>query len=167
MIQTFSSTATGLRASESTAALNGAGAGLANAQARQISFELQDQEQQRQQINHERAVTAQLLDQMALEYDDPILTKVAFWVAAGGDPDFAFKYALAQIGLKTAIKDEGQQTLSIKSAAATAKADAARVEQPAAAVHAAPLPAASPAHQGTLAVPAAVPAGTTHSVPTA
>jgi hypothetical protein len=58
-------------------------------------------------------VTAKLLRGMSTEYHEPIFELLVEWVEAGGDPDFAFKYALTRVEQQRAEKELPQQTLSL------------------------------------------------------
>lgn len=41
---------------------------------------------------------------MSLTYRDPLLEILSEWVAGGGDPDFAFTYALIQVNPVSQVK---------------------------------------------------------------
>jgi hypothetical protein len=57
----------------------------------------------RRDLESERAATAGILREMALQRNAPTLSELAIWVEAGGDPDYAMHYAL-QGATKTALK---------------------------------------------------------------
>jgi hypothetical protein len=54
---------------------------------------------------------------MSDSYHEPVFLTLADWVEAGGDPDFAFKYALAHIDDEARTKMLPQQTLSLPAPA--------------------------------------------------
>ncbi|HZP45681.1 MAG TPA: hypothetical protein VFB15_08530 [Candidatus Binataceae bacterium] len=90
-------TATGFKSTESTVKLNDANKDLLEAQAAVTQAQLNDAQAEHQRIAHERVVTAKLLRNMSDAYHEPVFLTLAEWVEAGGDPDFAFKYALNHI----------------------------------------------------------------------
>jgi hypothetical protein len=47
------------------------------------------------QVERERPVVVRILNSAADSEHDPMLKNVALWVAAGGDPDYAFRYWLS------------------------------------------------------------------------
>jgi hypothetical protein len=95
------STATGFKTTQSTVDLNGADKGLVQAQTAMTESQVEQSRDDRQRLAQERIVTARLLRGMSTDYHERVFLTLAEWVEAGGDPDFAFKYALAHV-------DEGQ-----------------------------------------------------------
>jgi hypothetical protein len=96
-IEAVGATATGFKTTQSTAALNGADKGLVEAQTAMTQVQVEQSRGDRERLGQERVVTARLLRGMSGEYQEPVFLTLAEWVEAGGDPDFAFKYALAHI----------------------------------------------------------------------
>ncbi len=88
--------ATGLATMGSSGRVNDANAELARANARLAENQAFDLEQNRDRLTKERPVVAHILFQMAGRENDPVLTDLARWVEAGGDPDYAFKYMLTR-----------------------------------------------------------------------
>ncbi len=97
LLQSVGSTATTLWTSPSLKQLNGANTQLAQAEAHLALYKAAESAVNDRRSARERMVTARLLKQMARTYHDPLLETLAEWVDGGGDPDFAFKYALVQI----------------------------------------------------------------------
>lgn len=112
-IESLGSTATGFRSTKSAIELNGANRDLAEAQAADLRGQIFDGAAERQRLDHERKVTADLLREMSSSYHDPILEIMARWVEAGGDPDYAFKYALGHVDSDSRTKVLPQQMLSL------------------------------------------------------
>jgi len=96
-IEAVSSTATGFKATKSAAELNGANKGLVEAQTAMTEAQVTQTQTDRTRIAQERVITARLLRDMSNDYQERVFMVLAEWVDAGGDPDFAFKYALARI----------------------------------------------------------------------
>jgi len=96
-IEAVSSTATGFKATKSAAELNGANKGLVEAQTAMTEVQVTQTQTDRARVAQERVVTARLLRDMSNDYQERVFMVLAEWVDAGGDPDFAFKYALARI----------------------------------------------------------------------
>jgi hypothetical protein len=96
-IEAVGATATGFKTTMSTAELNGADKGLVEAQTTMTRVQVEQSRSDRERLGQERVVTARLLRGMSGEYQEPVFLTLAEWVEAGGDPDFAFKYALAHI----------------------------------------------------------------------
>ncbi|HKV53667.1 MAG TPA: hypothetical protein VJN94_03400 [Candidatus Binataceae bacterium] len=114
MIESVGSTATGFKQSKSTLELNGANKGLVEAQTAMMQTQVDQTRNDHERADHERVVTGKLLREMSGEYHEPIFETLASWVEAGGDPDFAFKYALTRVDEERASKEVPQQTLSLK-----------------------------------------------------
>ena len=93
---TAGSTATGYFSSQSQIDLNNASIDLIKAQARLMKAQTEDLRAKRRQIDSERAATVGILRDTAQARGDPTLANLAIWVAAGGDPAYAFKYMLKQ-----------------------------------------------------------------------
>lgn len=114
MLATVGSTASGLKQTESTVELNGANQRLIEAQAAMTQTEVEQKRNDRIQLNNERKVTARLLRNMSSEYHEPLFEMLAEWVEAGGDPDFAFRYALTRTDEEQTAQEQPRQTLSLK-----------------------------------------------------
>lgn len=97
LVQSVDTTATTLFTGESSVRLNGANLQLAQAQTRLTLSKAAASALEEERLARERVVTAHLLNEMSHTYHDPLLETLAQWVAGGGDPDFAFKYALMQV----------------------------------------------------------------------
>jgi hypothetical protein len=97
LVQSVGSTASSLFATEASTRLTGANLQLTQAQARLALTKAEGSALEETRLTTERIVTARLLTRMACTYHDPLLETLAQWVAGGGDPDFAFKYALARV----------------------------------------------------------------------
>lgn len=97
LVESVGSTAGTLWTSPSVQQLNGANTGLAQAEARAAIYKAAESQANDRRAARERVVTARLLRQMAQTYHDSLLKTLAEWVEGGGDPDFAFKYALVQV----------------------------------------------------------------------
>jgi hypothetical protein len=93
---TAGSTATGYFASQSQIDLNNANIAMIEAQTRLMKAQAEDLRAKRRQLISERAATVGILRDTALARNDPRLANLAIWVAAGGDPNYAFKYMLTQ-----------------------------------------------------------------------
>ncbi len=104
-------TASGFATMNSSSKVNDANAELARANARLVENQAFDLEKNRDRVTRERPVVARMLYQMAGRENDPVLTDLARWVEAGGDPDYAFKYMLARYEEK---KDAGKEQRSAK-----------------------------------------------------
>ncbi len=112
-IEAVGSTATGLRSAQSTSELNGANKELINAQTALTETQVSGTQVEHERLAQERSVTARLLREMSRDYNDRIFLTLAEWVEAGGDPDFAFKYALARIDGSGGVKVLPQQTMTV------------------------------------------------------
>jgi hypothetical protein len=97
LVQSMDSTASTFLTGESSARLNGANVELARAQTRLTLGRVTATSLDARRVSRERTVTARLLRQMSHTYHNPLLETLAEWVEGGGDPDFAFKYALVQV----------------------------------------------------------------------
>jgi hypothetical protein len=96
-IEAIGATATGFKTTQSTAELNGADKGLVEAETAMTQTQVAQSRSDRERLGHERIVTARLLRAMSGDYHEPVFLTLAEWVEAGGDPDFAFRYALSHI----------------------------------------------------------------------
>ena len=114
IIESVGSTATGFKATQSAVELNGANKVLLEAQTAQMRENVGQAIDDHNRTGHERVVTAKLLREMSGTYHDGVLEIMAEWVEAGGDPDFAFKYALTRVDDAERVKVIPQQTLSLK-----------------------------------------------------
>jgi hypothetical protein len=108
------STATGLKQTQSTVDLNGANQRLIEAQAAMTQTQVEQVRDDHARLINERKVTATLLRIMSTEYHEPLYEKLAEWVEAGGDPDFAFKYALSRTDEEQTAQEVPHQTLMLK-----------------------------------------------------
>ena len=105
IVQPVGGTAGNFWTDESTKRVDGANAELAAAQVRLTLTNLTETQLNAERTARERSVTARLLRRMAQTYRDPLLETTAEWVDGGGDPDFAFKYALIEVGkIKARVK---------------------------------------------------------------
>lgn len=126
-LEAVGSTATGFKTTLSTAELNGADKGLVEAQTAMTQTQLEQSHDDRQRLAQERVVTARLLRGMSTDYHEPVFLTLAAWVEAGGDPDFAFKYALAHISegqtkeLPQQAKDLPQQAMLVAAPTQTSQ----------------------------------------------
>jgi len=111
-IEAVSSTATGFKATKSAAELNGANKGLVEAQTAMTEVQVTQTQTDRARVAQERVVTARLLRDMSNDYQERVFMVLAEWVEAGGDPDFAFRYALARIDDDSRTKILPQQNYS-------------------------------------------------------
>lgn len=87
--------ATGILATRSSMELNAANIDYIRAQAALLRDQSEELKLNRMRLQTERAATVGILRFMAGQRRDPIIADLALWVEAGGDPDFAMKYALA------------------------------------------------------------------------
>lgn len=110
-LEEVGSAATGFKSTESAAQLNDANKELVEAQAAMTQTQVNENQAEHKRLAEERVVTAKLLKSMSNSYHDPVLLTLAEWVEAGGDPDFAFKYALSHIGDDERTKVIPQQAL--------------------------------------------------------
>jgi hypothetical protein len=97
LVQSVGTTTDSLLTAGSSTQLNSASVQLTEAQTNLTSDKTMASVLEAQRTARERIVTARLLKQMSLTYHDPLLGILSEWVAGGGDPDFAFKYALIQV----------------------------------------------------------------------
>jgi hypothetical protein len=86
--------ATGYMSTHSSIELNAANVELVRAQAQMQKVQADDLRSKREELENERAATVGILREMAIAREDPTLADVALWVQAGGDPDYAMRYAL-------------------------------------------------------------------------
>jgi hypothetical protein len=114
MIASVGSTATGFKTVQSTAELNGANKELAEAQTAMMRTQVEQTKADHDRIGTERTVTAKLLREMSTTYHEPMFETLAAWVQAGGDPDFAFKYAIAHVDDENKARIASEQTLLLK-----------------------------------------------------
>jgi hypothetical protein len=96
-LSSLGATAISFKGNESTVALNSANKELVETQAAMTRTQILSAAENRERLMRERAVTAKLLREMSGAYGDWVFRILAEWVDAGGDPDFAFKYALTRI----------------------------------------------------------------------
>jgi hypothetical protein len=89
------SAATGYQTAQSTKKLNEANVQVALANAALTRQQAGELNLKQNQVEHERPVVVQILNSAAKSEHDPMLQRVALWVAAGGDPDYAFKFWLS------------------------------------------------------------------------
>lgn len=113
MLADVSSTAAGLKQTQSTVELNGANQRLIEAQAAMTQTQVEQTRDDHARLINERKVTARLLRVMSIEYHEPLFETLAVWVEAGGDPDFAFKYALSRANEEQTTQEQPSQTLSL------------------------------------------------------
>jgi hypothetical protein len=95
LASSFGSAATGYQTAQSTKKLNEANVQVALANAAFTRQQASDLNTRQHQVEHERPVVVRILNSAADSERDPMLQSVALWVAAGGDPDYAFKYWLS------------------------------------------------------------------------
>jgi hypothetical protein len=89
------SAATGYQTAQSTKKLNEANVQVALANATLTRQQASELNLKQNQVEHERPVVVRILNKAAETEHDPMLQSVALWVAAGGDPDYAFKFWLS------------------------------------------------------------------------
>jgi hypothetical protein len=89
------SAATGYQAAQSTKKLNEANVQVALANAALTRQQASDLSLKQKQVAQERPVVVRILNKAAESEHDPMLQSVALWVAAGGDPDYGFKFWLS------------------------------------------------------------------------
>jgi hypothetical protein len=89
------SAATGYQTAQSTKKLNEANVQVALANATLTRQQASDLSLKEKQVEQERPVVVRILNKAAETEHDPMLQSVALWVAAGGDPDYAFKFWLS------------------------------------------------------------------------
>ena len=106
-------TATGFCSVQSTTELNSANKELMNAQTMLTETQVRGTQAERERLAQERIVTARLLREKSASYNEQIFRIMAEWVKAGGDPDFAFKFAIARIGGNGGVKVLPQKTLGV------------------------------------------------------
>jgi len=114
VLEAVGSTATGLKQTQSAVDLNGANQRLIEAQAAMTQVQVEHARDDHERLNTERAVTAKLLRGMSTEYHEPLFETLAEWVEAGGDPDFAFKYALGRADEEQTAQELPHQMLLLK-----------------------------------------------------
>jgi hypothetical protein len=137
-IEAVGATATGFKTTMSTAELNGADKGLVEAQTTMTQVQVEQSRSDRERLGQERVVTARLLRGMSGEYQEPVFLTLAAWVEAGGDPDFAFKYALAHISdgqtkvlpQQTLLLGEPSQTSQVLTSSALADQASSQASPP-------------------------------------
>jgi hypothetical protein len=113
MLASVGSTAAGFKQAQSTVELNGANQRLIDAQAAMTQTQVEETRDDHARLVNERMVTARLLRAMSTEYHEPLFETLAEWVEAGGDPDFAFKYALTRADEEQTVQEPPHQTLSL------------------------------------------------------
>ena len=113
LLASVGSTAAGFKKAQSAIALNGANQRLIDAQAAMTRAQVEQTRDNHSRLNNERKVTARLLRVMSTEYHEPLFETLAEWVEAGGDPDFAFKYALSRADEEQTVQAQSHQTLSL------------------------------------------------------
>jgi hypothetical protein len=113
MLASVGSTAAGFKQAQSTVELNGANQRLIEAQAAMTQTQVEETRDDQARLINERKVTARLLRAMSVEYHEPLFETLAEWVEAGGDPDFAFKYALTRADEEQTVQEPPHQTLSL------------------------------------------------------
>jgi hypothetical protein len=96
-LSSLGATAISFKGNESAIALNSANKDLIETQAAMTRTQIATATENNQRLARERVVTAKLLREMSGAYGDWVFRILAEWVDAGGDPDFAFKYALTRI----------------------------------------------------------------------
>jgi hypothetical protein len=121
-IEAVGATAAGFKSAQSAVELNGAHKELVQAQTAMTQAQVTGTQAERDRLAHERIVTAGLLRDMSRDYSEPVFLTLASWVESGGDPDFAFKYALGRIDNGNGVKVLPQQTLTIAQPAQSAPA---------------------------------------------
>ena len=95
LASSFGSAATGYQTAQSTKKLNEANVQVALANAALTHQQASELNLKQNQVEHERPVVVRILNKAAESERDPMLQSVALWVAAGGDPDYAFKFWLS------------------------------------------------------------------------
>jgi len=95
LANSIGSAATGYQTAQSTKKLNEANVEVALANAALTREQASDLSTRQNQVERERPVVVRILNSSADSEHDPMLNNVALWVAAGGDPDYAFKYWLS------------------------------------------------------------------------
>ena len=95
LASSFGSAATGYQTAQSTKKLNEANVQVALANAALTHQQASELNLKQNQVEHERPVVVRILNKTAESEHDPMLQSVAMWVAAGGDPDYAFKFWLS------------------------------------------------------------------------
>ena len=95
LASSFGSAATGYQTAQSTKKLNEANVQVALANAALTHQQASDLNLKQKQVEQERPVVVRILNKAAESEHDPMLQSVALWVAAGGDPDYAFKFWLS------------------------------------------------------------------------
>lgn len=95
LASSFGSAATGYQTAQSTKKLNDANVQVALANAALTHQQASDLNLKQKQVEQERPVVVRILNKAAESEHDPMLQSVALWVAAGGDPDYAFKFWLS------------------------------------------------------------------------
>jgi hypothetical protein len=113
MLASVGSAAAGLKKAQSAIALDGANQRLIEAQAAMTQAQVEQTRDHHARLINERKVTARLLRAMSTEYHEPLFETLAEWVEAGGDPDFAFKYALSRADEEQTVQAQSHQTLSL------------------------------------------------------
>ncbi|HUY20040.1 MAG TPA: hypothetical protein VMV15_12510 [Candidatus Binataceae bacterium] len=88
---------------------------LTLANAALVRIRTEDLRVKREQIKSQRAVVVSILRRDASAEHDPFLEDVALWVAAGGDPDYAFRYLIKHEQIRLA--QEQRPTLILPPAA--------------------------------------------------
>jgi len=95
LANSIGSAATGYQTAQSTKKLNEANIEVALASAALTRQQARDLNTKQNLVERERPVVVRILNSAADSEHDPRLENVALWVAAGGDPDYAFKYWLS------------------------------------------------------------------------
>jgi ATP/maltotriose-dependent transcriptional regulator MalT len=95
LANSIGSAATGYQTAQSTKKLNEANVEAALANAALTRQQASDLNTRQDEVERERPVVVRILNSAADSEHDPMLKNVALWVAAGGDPDYAFKYWLS------------------------------------------------------------------------
>jgi hypothetical protein len=95
LASSFGSAATGYQTAQSTKKLNEANVQVALANAALTRQQARDLSLKQKQMEQERPVVVRILNNAAESEHDPMLQSVALWVAAGGDPDYGFKFWLS------------------------------------------------------------------------
>jgi hypothetical protein len=88
------SAVTGFESAGSQKRVNDAQVKLTLANAELVRNQALDLELQRDGTAAERPVVVHILSKAAVEEHDPFLNDIALWVAAGGDPNYAFRYLI-------------------------------------------------------------------------
>ena len=95
LASSFGSAASGYQTAQSTKKLNEANVQVALANAALTRQQASDLSLKQKQMEQERPVVVRILNKAAESEHDPMLQSVALWVAAGGDPDYGFKFWLS------------------------------------------------------------------------